>query len=186
MESINFLPFPNLSTERLILRQVVGTDVSDIFSLRSDERVMEFLDRPMQKTMGDSRQLIKIVTNGINNNEAITWAINLKNDPKLIGTIGFWRIIKEHFRAEIGYLLHPDYQGKGIMQEALEEVLDFGFRILKLHSIEANVNPNNLASIKLLERNRFVKEAYFKENYYYDGKFLDTVIYSLINIEDHR
>jgi ribosomal-protein-alanine N-acetyltransferase len=170
----------------LRLRKVVTTDASDIFSLRSDERVMEFLDRPMQKTMGDSRQLIKIITNGINNNEAITWAINLKNDPKLIGTIGFWRIIKEHFRAEIGYLLHPDYQGKGIMQEALEEVLDFGFRTLKLHSIEANVNPNNLASIKLLERNRFIKEAYFKENYYYDGKFLDTAIYSLINIEDNR
>jgi ribosomal-protein-alanine N-acetyltransferase len=186
MESINFSPFPHILTQRLRLRKVVTTDASDIFSLRSDERVMEFLDRPMQKTMGDSRQLIKIITNGINNNEAITWAINLKNDPKLIGTIGFWRIIKEHFRAEIGYLLHPDYQGKGIMQEALEEVLDFGFRTLKLHSIEANVNPNNLASIKLLERNRFIKEAYFKENYYYDGKFLDTAIYSLINIEDNR
>lgn len=184
MDSINFAPFPHLSTERLTLRQVVTTDVSDIFSLRSDGRVMEFLDRPLLKTIDDSRQLIKTITDGINNNEAITWAINLKNDPKLIGTIGFWRIIKEHFRAEIGYLLHPDYQGKGIMQEAVEEVLDFGFRTLKLHSIEANVNPNNLASIKLLERNQFVKEAYFKENYYYDGKFLDTVIYSLINMED--
>ena len=186
MDRINFAPFPYLSTERLILRQVGTTDVSDIFSLRSDERVMEFLDRPMLKTMEDSRQLIKAITDGINNNEAITWAINLKDEPILIGTIGFWRIIKEHFRAEIGYLLHPDYQGKGIMQEALEEVLDFGFRTLKLHSIEANVNPNNFSSIKLLERNRFVKEAYFKENYYYDGKFLDTLIYSLINKEDNR
>jgi len=186
MDSINFTPFPHLSTERLKLRQVVTSDVSDIFWLRSDERVMKFLDRPMLKTIEDSRQLIKTITDGINNNEAITWAINQKNDPKLIGTIGFWRIMKEHFRAEIGYLLHPDFQGKGIMHEALEEVLDYGFRTLKLHSIEANVNPNNLISIKLLERNRFVKEAYFKENYYYDGKFLDTLIYSLINKEDNR
>jgi ribosomal-protein-alanine N-acetyltransferase len=147
---------------------------------------MKYLDRSMLKTMDDSRQFINTITNGINNNDAITWAINQKNDPKLIGTIGFWRIIEEHFRAEIGYLLHPDFQGQGFMQEALEVVLDYGFRTLKLHSIEANVNPNNLSSITLLERNGFVKEAYFKENYYFDGKFLDTVIYSVINMEDHR
>ena len=92
MDSLNFAPFPQLSTERLKLRQVVTRDVSDIFSLRSDERVMKFLDRPMLKTIEDSRQLIKTINDGINNNEAISWAINQKNDPKLIGTIGFWRI----------------------------------------------------------------------------------------------
>ena len=184
MDSINFAPFPHLTTERLELRQIVTRDASDIYSLRSDERVMKFLDTPMLKTIEDSEQLIKTITDGINNNESITWAINQKNDPTLIGTIGFWRIMEEHSRAEIGYLLHPDFQGKGIMQEALEEVLDYGFRTLKLHSIEANANPNNLASIKLLERNRFVKEAHFKENYFFDGKFLDTAVYSLINIED--
>ncbi|MDO8550886.1 MAG: GNAT family protein [Ignavibacteria bacterium] len=52
---------------------------------------------------------------------------------------------------------------------------------MKLHSIEGTVNPNNLPSIKLLEKNNFIREAYFKENFYYNGKFLDTAIYSLIN-----
>ena len=66
------------------------------------------------------------------------------------------------------------------MQEALTEVLNFGFNILKLHSIEANVNPDNIASIKLLERNKFIREAFFKENIYYEGKFSDSVIYSLL------
>jgi ribosomal-protein-alanine N-acetyltransferase len=59
-------------------------------------------------------------------------------------------------------------------------VLYYGFEFMKLHSVEANVNPDNTPSIKLLERNNFSREAYFKENYFYDGKFLDTVIYSLL------
>ena len=87
---------------------------------------------------------------------------------------------KEHYRAEIGYVLHPAQQGKGIMDEAIKAVLQYGFETMKLHSVEANVNPANTNSMKLLEKNGFVKEAYFKENYYYNGKFIDSVIYSLI------
>lgn len=114
------------------------------------------------------------------NNESIIWAITQKEDSKLIGTICFWNIIKEHYRAEIGYSLLYDFQGKGIMQEAMSAVIKYGFEKMNLHSIEANVNPANESSIKLLERNDFIKEAYFKENYFYDGKFLDTAIYSLL------
>jgi len=77
--------------------------------------------------------------------------------------------------------LHFDLQRKGIMQEALIKILDHGFNIMRLHSVEANVNPNNLASIKFLEKNDFIREAYFKENYYFNGRFLDSAIYSLIN-----
>ena len=109
------------------------------------------------------------------------WGISLRSDPRLIGTAGFWRIIREHDRAEIGYTLHPDHQGKGYMQEAMTAIFDFGFRKMKLHSVEANVNPNNEASIKLLERNGFVKEAHFKENWLYDGRYLDTAIYSRLS-----
>ncbi|HUM46715.1 MAG TPA: GNAT family protein, partial [Chitinophagales bacterium] len=86
----------------------------------------------------------------------------------------------EHFRAEIGYSLLPGYWGRGIMLESITAVIRFGFEILKLHSIEANVNPSNIPSIKLLERSGFVKEAHFKENYYFNGKFLDSAIYSLV------
>ena len=63
----------------------------------------------------------------------------------------------------------------------MKVVLDYGFNTLKIHSLEANVNPGNAASIKLLERNGFVREAYYRENYYYNGHFLDSAIYSLIN-----
>ncbi|MGK0366715.1 MAG: ribosomal-protein-alanine N-acetyltransferase [Saprospiraceae bacterium] len=85
-----------------------------------------------------------------------------------------------HFRTEIGYILHPDYWRKGLMSEALQTIVGYAFTKTKLHSIEANVSVDNKASMALLEKNGFVKEAHFKENYYYDGNFLDSIIYSLV------
>jgi [ribosomal protein S5]-alanine N-acetyltransferase len=180
MLQINFNTFPLLSTEKLVLRQTISNDESELFALRSDKRVMKYIDRPLAESIADATEMIQKINEDLNNNAGITWAITLKSDLKLIGTIGYWRIFKEHYRAEIGYLLHPDHQGKGIMQEALTAVLDYGFTVMKLHSVEANINPDNAASMKLLERNKFIKEAYFKENFYYNGKFLDSVIYSLL------
>jgi len=176
----NFNPFPLLSTERLLLRQIGREDVTGVFSLRSDKRIMQFIDRPLLQSIDDAYELIQKTDDSLSANDGITWGISLKNDTQLIGTIGFWRIAKEHYRAEIGYLLHPDFQGKGMMREALTAVLDYGFRTMGLHSVEANVNPANSASRKLMESNNFIMEAYFKENYYHDGKFLDSVIYSLL------
>jgi ribosomal-protein-alanine N-acetyltransferase len=180
MLEVNFDPFPVLSTERLILRQITENDTNDLFILRSDSRVMQYIDRPLAKSPDDVMKLIQLITDLLNNNEGITWGIVLKSDSKVIGTIGLWRILKEHYRAEIGYLLHPAQQGKGIMQEAFTPILNYGFKTMKLHSIEATVNPENAASIKILERNNFTREAYFKENYFYNGNFLNSAVYSLL------
>jgi [ribosomal protein S5]-alanine N-acetyltransferase len=180
MLSFNFAPFPILFTDRLALKELTIEDAIDMFLLRSDKEVMRFIDRPLATSAEDGLLWIQKVQEGILNNDAVTWGIALKNDSSIIGTIGFWRIMKEHHRAEIGYMIGAPYQRKGFMQEAIEKVLWFGFGSMRLHSVEANVNPNNLASIKLLEKNGFVKEAHFKENYFAHGKFLDSAIYSLL------
>ena len=180
MLSPNFDPFPILMTERLTLRHVDENDVNEIFFLRSDKKVLQFLDRKPAESAEDAMDFIKKINNLEKNNEAVNWAITITGDHTLLGTICFWNINKEHYRSEIGYVLHPDFQGKGFMQEAMTVVLKYGFETMKLHSVEANVNPDNVPSIRLLERNHFLSEAYFKENYYFDGKFLDSEIYSLI------
>lgn len=181
MLKLNFTPFPVLTTVRLLLRKVEKNDANEIFILRSDERVLKYLDRAPARSLNDAHKFIKLIAGQEKNNEAVTWAITIKGNPKLIGTICYWNIKPEHYRAETGYVLLPEYHGRGIMQEAFAPVLNYGFNVMKLHSIEANVNPANLASIKLLERNKFVREAYFKENYFYEGKFLDSAIYSLVS-----
>jgi ribosomal-protein-alanine N-acetyltransferase len=180
MLTLNFSPFPELMTERLHLKQMTPEDAPALFEMRSDKQVMKYIGRPLAQTVDDAMALIQLVTDMLQTNEAITWGIYLKEGSLLKGTIGFWRIQKEHYRAEIGYLLHPSLQGKGLMQEALQPVLQYGFEVMKLHSIEANISPANVASIKLVEKNGFSREAYFKENYFHNGEFLDTVIYSLL------
>lgn len=155
-------------------------DVKEVFTLRSDNTIMQFINRPLAASTEDALQLIQKIIDSASANEGITWAISLQNNSMLIGTIGFWKIDKENYRTEIGYLLHSDHQQKGIMQEAIEAVLTYGFTTMQLHSVEANVNPANEASKKLLLKNKFIQEGYFRENFYYNGQFLDSAIYTLL------
>lgn len=180
MLSPNFTPFPILITERLVLRRFTRDDAADLFAMRSSEDVMQYIARPLCKTVDDAIALIDVIDNLLQGNDGITWCICLKNSDKYIGSIGFWRIEKGNHRAEIGYLLNPAYQGSGLMQEAIEAVIDYGFKIIGLHSIQANVQPKNVASINLLLKNNFVQEAYFKEDHLHKGSFADTVIFSLL------
>lgn len=181
MLEINFTPFPNLETDRLFLRPVVKEDVNEIFALRSNKETMKYVPRPLAKTNEDALVHIAMIESKIETNEGINWAITLKDNPKLIGIIGHYRIKPEHFRAEIGYMLLPEYHGKGIIKEAIKETVKYGFEIMKLHSIEAIIDPDNFASERVLQKSGFIKEAHLKENEYYDGRFLDTVIYSILN-----
>ena len=181
MLELNFTPFPEIKTERLLLRRMTDADASEIFFLRSDEAVMKFIDREKPKSQEEALSFIQMVNTNIDKKESIMWAISLQDNPnKLIGNIGFWRIINQHYRSEIGYMLHPDFWGKGIMKEALLAAVDFGFNVINLHSIEAHINPDNTASGILLEKAGFVREAYFKEDFFFKGKFIDTAIYSLL------
>ena len=78
------------------------------------KKVLQFLDRDPAQSIDEARQWIRTINEGIDGNQYIAWAIALKNDPGLIGTITFWNIKKEHYRAEIGYALHPRFQGRGL------------------------------------------------------------------------
>lgn len=182
MLELNFSPFPEIRTKRLLLRKIMDADAPEIWFLRSDETVMKYIDREKPKSQQEGLDFIKKVNATIDKNECIMWAIALQDNPgKLIGNIGFWRIINQHYRAEIGYMLHPDFWNKGMMKEALHAAANFGFNQMKLHSIEAQINPDNVASGMLLEKAGFIREAYFKEDFFFKGKFIDTAIYSLLN-----
>ncbi len=177
-----FSAFPELTTDRLLLRQMTTNDAGVIFRLRSDKEVMKYIDRPLTESIEDAIKWIEMINESMQNEEGVSWAICLKEDPTtLIGSIGFWRMQKQHYRAEIGYLLHPSFHGKGFMSEAINKAVEFGFEKMKLHSIEAIIDPRNKASAKALEKTGFNKEAHFKENYYWNGVFCDTAIYSKIS-----
>lgn len=180
MLEFNFNPFPVIETERLLLKRITNEDVKEVFELRSNPETMKYIPRPLVKNNEEALAHIALLDENINNNTGINWGITIKGDPKLLGIIGFYRMQPENYRSEIGYMLLPEFHGKGIVPEAVKRLIEYGFKDLKLHSIEAVIAPENIASEKVLQKCGFVKEAHFKESDFYDGKFLDKVIYSLL------
>jgi len=180
-----FIPFPTIETERLLLRRIRVEDVEEIFVLRSCPVINKYSLRPLITEKKEALDFIQLIEDLVIQNMGISWIITEKSKPKIaIGHIGIWKLFKEHYRGEIGYLLHNDFHGKGMMTEAMKAVIDYGFNTLQLHSIVACVSPFNLPSITVLERNNFIREGYFKDDFFAKGKFHNSIVYSLLNTED--
>ncbi len=183
MLTLNFAPFPTLTTARLTLREPRPTDADALFVIRSNPALMEFIPRPIAQTPADAAALLTLMRDGQVQNEKINWAICRVGDDTLIGMIGYVRIYPDAHRAEIGYILHADYHGQGLMDEALAATIAYGFGAMNLHSIEAIIRPENAASRKLIERNGFVQEGLFRENQFFNGQYRDSVVYSRLAAE---
>jgi len=158
MKKLNFTPFPILRTERLVLRSLDLSDDQQIFLLRTNKRVNKYIVRPKQKNIKEIRAFISKIINGIINNEWIYWAISEKESNKLIGTICLWNFSSDNV-AEVGYELFPAFHGKGIMSEALEKIIEYGFKEIELNSMEAYTHKKNHSSTKLLQKYNFVQDA---------------------------
>lgn len=184
MLSLNFSPFPNIETGRLLLRQVTFEDENEIFFLRSDENVNRYVDRPKPNSLQDARNHIDRVNNGIASNESIFWGITLLDNNSIIGTICLWNISKENYTAEVGFDLMPRFQGKGIMREAFSEVARYGFETLKVRRLVGWVHNENTRSISLLRNFNFIRDTADEEKA--DKiELANLVIYSL-DIADYR
>lgn len=178
---LNFDPFPLLETERLSLRQISVEDAPEIYELRSNPLIMQYIPRPIAVTIEDAIQNIENIQAFHQSKQGINWAITLKGNEKLIGVIGLYRIQPENLRCEIGYMLMSSQHNKGYVTEAIPTILSFAFENLNFHSVEAIIDPRNIASEKVLQKSGFVKEAHILENCFWNGEFLDTVIYSILS-----
>jgi ribosomal-protein-alanine N-acetyltransferase len=166
---MNITTFPEINTERLILRKIEESDSDVILFLRSDKTINKFIDRPENrktKNISDAIKHIKKLNIETENNKSFSWGITLKNDPKIIGTICLWNFSENYKIAEVGYDLNPTFQRKGVMSEALNRVINFGFNELGLDNIEAYTHIQNENSKKLLEKNgfNFVKDRKDNDN----------------------
>lgn len=184
MLNINFNPFPVLETERLILRNVEHTDLQEVFEIRSNPDTMQYIPRPLAKTLDDAMGVINMIRGFTERNERINWAITEKGSDKLMGIIGYVNLKSDSHRGEIGYVMHHGYRRKGFLFEAFQAALDYGFNVVDLHSIEAIIRPENAASIAVVEKAGFVKEAYFRDYIYHNDRYWDETIYSLIKPAD--
>lgn len=180
MVQLNFTPFPVLETERLLLRKPAREDRQQFFEMRGNATTMQYIPRPLATSIEDADAIMETINGFTDRNEKINWSIIEKSTGTMVGMIGYPNFKPEYYRAEVGYVMHHAHTRKGYAFEALQCVLDYGFNQLKLHSIEAIIRPENEASRQLIQKAGFVREAYFKDYVFFNGRFVDEEVYSLI------
>lgn len=176
---LNFNPFPNLTSQRFILRAPALYDDETIAALRSDPRVNQFLNRAPTTTVAQARQFIEKIQANNAANQSFYWVITTKESDVPIGTICYWNIVPEQDQAEIGYELQSAFFGKGIMQEVLPVVIQFGFEQLHLQKITAFPAVGNERSVKLLERYHFIVDDPLKQELEKEDDLSGLLCYSL-------
>lgn len=183
MLAFDFSRFPDLRTERTLLRELTPSDSEALFAMRSDERVMRYIGRPRATSLQDAADLIDRIAGDRAANNSITWGVQHAGSTGLIGTIGFYRLKPENFTSEVGYLLHPDHWGQGLMTEALERVTRHGFNSIGFHRIEAITAPENLASRRVLTHCGYRLEGIMRGNFHWQGMQLDSAVYGRLRTD---
>lgn len=172
--------FPDLQTERLILRNMSEKDTPFIFQQFSDPQVTQYLmDEPPVAEMEEAQAIVDYYLHpeGKNHNR---WIILRKTDQRPIGTCGFHKWDQAHQRAEIGYDLAADCWGQGFMTEVLRAVIRNGFERMNLNRIDAIVYAGNPRSIGVLQKMGFKQEGILREYYYLNETFYDHLFLGLL------
>lgn len=150
-----------VSTERLNLRMIASSDLDSIHKLHSLPETDRFNTLGIPKNTAETKVIIEswIAENQARNIRNYTFAIEQKPDNAFVGLFGFKLGAEKYKRAEAWYKIHPGHWNKGFATEALKAVIDFGFKTLKLHRIEAGCAIDNIGSIKVLEKSGMIKEG---------------------------
>ena len=141
---------------------------------------MRYWSRPPLMRIEEAQSLLEELERGVAAGEFVQWAIARRSDDLMIGSCALFAHQQVHRRAAIGYALASAHWGHGYAHEALRLALDHAFGILELHRLEADVDPRNTASIRLLERLGFVREGVLRERWHVSGEIQDSAIYALL------
>ena len=171
-----------IRTARLELRPLRETDVTALFEIHSDPKVMRYWDAPAWKNDERGRAMIARDI-ALATKDYLRLGIELAGGGKLLGTCSLWHIDAQSRRAEIGYALGSGYWGQGYMHEALSALLDYAFGELDLNRIEADTDARNEQSARLLGRLKFSREGLFRERCIVDGEVSDSAMYGLLRRE---
>ena len=169
-----------LETKRLILRPITLDDKDEIFEYRCDKETNKYQGW-IPETVDDVETFIGKIAKQINEPE--TWfqfVIIEKETQKIIGDLGIHFFDNENKQVEIGCTLNKDFQNQGYATESVKRVIDYLFKELNKHRIITSIDPDNMNSIRLVERIGFRKEAHFVESLFINGKWVDDLIYALI------
>jgi ribosomal-protein-alanine N-acetyltransferase len=176
-----FDDLPILETDRLVLRRLEADDLEDVFEYASDPKVAQYTSWPAHATIEDTREFLSYVLELYRRGEVAPWGVVCEG--KVVGTCGFLDWYPRGSRAEIGYALSSKYWGRGLMTEAVGEVISFGFRAMRLNRIQGRCEVENIASIRVMEKAGMRLEGVLRQHEYSEGRYLDIVMYSILRRE---
>ena len=172
--------FPDLQTERLLLREITPADAPALFAIHSDGEWMQWYGVDPLVDPSQAEQLAELFAGWFAARTGFRWGIERLSDKRFIGTCGLFRWNKSWHNCVVGYEIARDCSGHGYMREALRPVLDFGFAEMDLHRIQAETHPQNAASIALAQHLGFRFEGVHRGQAFWNGQFHDLNCYSLL------
>jgi RimJ/RimL family protein N-acetyltransferase len=174
---------PTIPGRRIALRWLTPRDVPALFTVFADPKVMRYWSCPAYEREEQARGLLAAIEKCFAEKSLFQWGIARREDDQVIGTCTLSSVDPKNLRAELGYALGSAHWGQGIMAEALGVLLDFAFGELGLRRLEADVDPENAASIRALERLGFQREGYMRERWFIAGNVLDSLYFGLLKRE---
>lgn len=176
-----YTAMPRLEGERVRLRGVSEDDRGALFALYSDPKVVRYGSQRTWHLEAQAREYIERSQRGFVEREFLQWGMALTNDgDRVIGTVTLFDFHPAHRRCELGFALAPGQWGRGLAREAIALAIDFGFDALNLYRIEADIDPENVNSIHLVERLGFQREGLLRGRYHAGSAIQDSAIYGLL------
>lgn len=176
-------PVPSLDGDGFRLRALRAGDADALFALHSDPRVMRYWSQPpwIERRQADER-IAQLASDRVRSG-SFAWALTLADDDRLIGSASLFALNREHRRAEIGYALAPGHWGRGLATRMMQTVVDFAFGPLDLARLEADIDPRNEPSCRLVERLGFAREGLLRQRWRVGDEVTDSAIYGLLRGE---
>lgn len=174
---------PTFHTPRLTLRPLSESDAADLFAVFSDPAVVRYWDGRLMTTLQDATRYIAEIRQHFRRRELFQWGVAARTDNRVIGTCTLVNHSPVHERAEIGFAISHERWAQGLGSEAVRALVTFAFDSLLLHRLEADVDPRNERSLRLLDRLGFQREGQLRERYFLNGERQDAVVMGLLQRE---
>ena len=165
------------------MRWLTDDDVPALYEIFSHPEVMRYWSSPPQTSIAEAQHLLERIHDAFHKQELYQWGIARKTDNRVIGTCTLLQLDTQNRRAEIGYVLAREFWGQGLMHETLTAMCNYAFTTLNLNRIEADVDPRNAASLRVLARLGFQREGLFRERWIVGDEMQDSVMLGLLRRE---
>lgn len=177
---IDGVALPTLDAPRVRLRWLSAGDVDALFAVFSDREMMRYWSTPAFRERAEAEALLARIQQRFADKLGFQWGVERKDDGRILGTCTLFHLDSRNMRAELGYALASAYWKNGYMREALSALLDYAFGTMKLRRLEADVDPRNASSLRILQKLGFSREGLLRERWNVDGEIQDTAFLGLL------